>query len=445
MIRFSRSAVMNADSGRFHSRRLGRRAFLRVGTAGLAGLSLAGVLRRDAAAQADVAAPRAKNVIMIFLTGGPATIDMWDMKPDAPESIRGEFRPRDTSVAGVQICEHMPALAASMHLATLVRSVTHTIAEHSQGAAYVMTGNRPSPAIDYPSLGSLAASLLESGSGMPTYSTIGAVPSAGSGDLGTALNPFQITGIGARRDDKRTDWLGLPDGFTVADLQRRERILARLDERMRRLDASELPRQLDRFQQQALDILRSDKINQALNVSDETKAVQEQYGPSSLGRSVLAARRLIVAGARFVTVGYGDWDTHSNNFARLRNTLLPELDRGLAALLNDLDQRGLLDETIVYCTGEFGRTPGVNSAAGRDHWARSMTALLSGGGVRRGSVYGATDEFGQEPTDNPCSPDDVSASIFHQLGFSPTHQVMTRQGRPVSLFRDGRVLPGVIG
>jgi hypothetical protein len=435
---------MKLDHRFFTKSRLGRRAFLQVGTAGLGGLTLAGMLGRQAIAADRGATPLAKNVIMIFLTGGPATIDMWDMKPDAPQRVRGDFLPRDTSVPGLQICEHLPLLAATMHRATLIRSLTHTIAEHSQGAAYVMTGNRPSPAAEHPALGSLAAHLLAGGSAVPPYSTIGAVPSAGAGDLGSSHGPFEISAVGARRGQNQTDPLGLPDGFTVTDLERRQRVLARLDERMKRLAASELPEQLQRFQQQALDILRSDKINKALDIASETKAVRETYGASTFGNSALAARRLIEAGARFVTVGFGDWDTHVNNFARLRTTLLPELDRGLAALLSDLHERGLLAETIVYCTGEFGRTPNVNDSAGRDHWARSMTALIAGGGFQEGMVYGATDNDGYEPSQDPCSPDDVSATIFHQLGYAPAKQVVSRNGRPVALFRDGHVLNTLI-
>jgi hypothetical protein len=425
---------------------LGRRTFLRVGTAGLAGLSLAAALRQAAAQTAAGNAP-AKNVIMIFLTGGPATIDMWDMKPDAPESIRGEFRPRQSSVPGVQICEHLPLLAEKLQLFTLVRSLAHTIAEHTQGTAYVMAGNRPNPAVDYPSLGSLAAHLLTGATGMPPYFAIGGLPSAGAGDLGAALNPFEISGLGPRRGEEKesvSNRLGLPDGFTVEDLARRQQVLARIDERMRRLEAAPLARELDRFQQQALDILRSDKVNKALDVSGEKETVRESFGRSPLGQNLLAARRLIEAGARFITVGYGDWDTHNNNFTRLQNTLLPELDRGLSALVADLDERGILSETIVYCTGEFGRTPGVNSAAGRDHWARSMSALLAGGSLRRGLVHGSTDETGHEPATNPCSPDDLSATVFDQLGFPPAHQITTPQGRPVAIFREGQVIRDLI-
>jgi hypothetical protein len=433
----SRNSLMTVN------KRVDRRNFLYVGAAGLAGLSLGNALRQSAAA--DRTAPQAKNVIMIFLTGGPATIDMWDMKPDAPQKIRGEFQPRDTSVEGVRICEHFPKLAANMHLVALVRSLTHTIAEHTQGTAYLMTGNRPSPANDYPSLGSLSASLLAGNKGMPAYVTVGTVPSPGAGDLGAALNPFEVSLTEGRGSDTARDRIGLPSGFTVADLERRRCVLERLDRRMREFDSAGLPPQLDRFQQEALDILRSDKINKSLDIDSDTTDRRDKFGPTFLGRSALAASRLIEAGARFVTIGLGDWDTHANNFTRLRTTLLPQLDQGLAALLGDLDERGLLQETIVYCTGEFGRTPVVNDAEGRDHWARTMTALVAGGAVHRGIAYGATDDEGYEPRDRACSPDDLSATIFHQLGFPPGRQVVTRGGRPVPLFRNGHVLESLIG
>ncbi|MFN0051107.1 MAG: DUF1501 domain-containing protein [Planctomycetales bacterium] len=419
----------------------GRRDFLQVGSAGLLGLSLGDLLGRQAARGAENPAPRARNVIMLFLTGGPATIDMWDMKPAAPETIRGEFRPVDTSAPGVQICEHLPRLASQMHLATLVRSATHTIAEHGQGTAYVMTGNRPSPAADYPSLGALSAALLKANRGTPAYMTVGTVPSSGAGHLGATLNPFEVS----LADGRTASRIGLPEGFTITDLDRRQAVLERLDRRLSDLGSAPLSRQLQSMQRDALDSLRSDKINQALDLEREPEPIRKQYGPTFAGRGALAARRLIEAGARFVTIGFGDWDTHLNNFTRLRTSLLPELDQALGALLADLAERGLLDETIVYCTGEFGRTPHVNVSVGRDHWSRTMTALLAGGGFRRGFVYGATDETGSEPERHPCSPDDVSASIFRQLGFSPSHHVQTRSGRPISLFQNGRPLDEIVG
>ena len=422
-----------------------RRHFLQIGTAGLAGLSLSRALRLKAEEASPQPAAKAANVIMVFLTGGPSTIDMWDMKPAAPETIRGEFRPRPTSVPGIEICEHLPRLAQAMKLATLVRSVSHTIAEHTQGQSYVMTGNAPSPSVAYPSLGSLTANLAGSNRGMPAYATLGNVPVATAGDLGTAFDPFAIAAVGAQAGERAADSIGLPDGFSADDLARRVAIRNRIDGRLNGGSKSDLPAQLDRFQAEAVDILLSDKVNQALRVESEPASVRELYGQSGFALHALAARRLIDAGARFVTIGFGDWDTHLNNFTRLRQTLLPQLDQGLAALLTDLDDRGRLEETIVYCTGEFGRTPAVNPASGRDHWARAMTSLVAGGGFGRGFAYGATDFEGAEPATDPCSPDDLSATILNQLGFPPSHAVVTRSGRPVPIFKKGRPIPAFAG
>jgi uncharacterized protein (DUF1501 family) len=428
---------MSLSSPQAWLHRSSRRGFLQVGTAGLAGLSLGRALRLKAEEPAAQKSARAANVIMVFLTGGPSTIDMWDMKPGAPDAIRGEFRPRDTSVAGIQVCEHMPRLAEAMKLVTLVRSVSHTIAEHTQGQSYVMTGNAPSQSVAYPSLGSLAARLSGSNRGMPAYTTLGDVPAAVAGDLGTAFDPFAIAAVGEGAEKRTADSIGLPEGFTSDDLARRVAIRNQIDRRLNDAPQPDLPAQLDRFQSEAVDILLSDKVNQALCVEKEPESVRDRYGRSSFGLHAVAARRLIEAGARFVTIGFGDWDTHANNFTRLRQTLLPQLDQGLAALLTDLEERGQLKETIVYCTGEFGRTPGVNNASGRDHWARAMTSLVAGGRFCRGMAYGATDSEGSEPTTGRCSPDDLSATIFEQLGFLPSHAVLTRTGRPVPIFKKG--------
>ncbi len=414
-----------------------RRSFLRVGAAGLAGLTLDAALRAEEKEAGTAAAPSARNVILLFLTGGPATIDMWDMKPEAGETIRGEFRPIETAVPGVRICEHMPRLAKALPLATLVRSVTHTIAEHDQGQRYLMSGNAPSPAAENPSLGALASHLLRSRGGVPAYATLGDVPAATSGELGAAFNPFAIPSIARTADEQQGERIGLPDGFSRDDFSRRLRIRDRLDQRLAGSSPQDLPAELDRFHAEAVEILHSDKIHRALQVAEEPASVRESYGETGLGRQTLAARRLVEAGARFVTIGFGDWDTHANNFSRLQQSLLPELDRALAGLLMDLEDRGLLRETIVYCTGEFGRTPAVNGNAGRDHWARTMTSLVAGGGLRRGHVHGATDGEGFAPVDGKCSPDDLSATLFRQLGFPPTQTVTTRAGRPVPLFRRG--------
>jgi hypothetical protein len=406
---------------------------------------LGDLLQESAFATSEPGVPPAKNVIMIFLTGGPSTIDMWDLKPQAPAAIRGEFCPIDTSVPGIQICEYLTRMAAQMQHVSLVRSMTHTIAEHTQGQAYVMTGNRPSPAFGFPSLGSLAVGLQESTADIPIYMTLGTVPSAGAGELEMNFAPFEASIPDLRNDQTTPSRIGLPSGFTITDLDRRRQVLERLDGMLRDLDAAPLLKHLAGFQRGALEILRSNKIQKALAAEDEPESQRTSYGQGFVGRSALAARRLVETGARFVTIGFGDWDTHNNNFTRLRTTLLPKLDQALAALLADFSRSRLLDETIVYCTGEFGRTPGINSSAGRDHWSRTMTCLLAGEGFRKGFAFGATNHRdGSEPTQSPCSSDDVSATIFRQLGFEADRQVVMRTERPIAIFSKGKVINPLI-
>jgi hypothetical protein len=331
-----------------------------------------------------------------------------------------------------------------MDRCALVRSLGHEITAHGPGAVYMASGHVPSPALEYPPLGALAARLLLPTSAMPPYVLFDAAKATGfpggAGYLGTAYGPFEVEGSTARMDA-----LGLPAGFTPAQLADRKRLRDQFDAKFKALDDADVPAGLDRFQQQAVDILRSDRTRQAFDTAKEPAAVRESYGTTPFGRSVLTARRLIEAGARFVTVGLGGWDTHAANFQTLRGQLLPDLDRALAALIADLDTRGLLDRTVVYCAGEFGRTPRVNGGAGRDHWARAMAVLLAGGGIRKGFVLGGTDGNGTAPTSDPCSPADVAATVFHLLGVEPSRELRTPGGRPVTLFREGKVLEGLVG
>ena len=428
--------IFRTDCEGFH-----RRDFLKLGTAGLMGLGLADLLRLEA--QADAAGKRqgkARSVIMVWLAGGPATIDMWDLKPNAPQAIRGEFKPIPTRAPGVMIGEHLPRTAQVIDRCTLVRSLHHNIPEHNVGTLYMTTGNRPSPALDYPALGSLASRLLPAPSGVPAYVAFSGFRTTGPGYLGTAYSAFEVEGSPGRAP-LRVQGVSLPTGFSADDLGRRDKLRDTFDAAFRELDRSDLPASLDKFHQQALDILRSDRTRKAFNLDQEPPPVRDRYGPAPLGQSALAARRLIEAGVRFVTIGLGGWDTHAANFRTLSGFLLPQLDQALAALIADLDGRGLLESTVVYCAGEFGRTPQVNSAAGRDHWARSMAVLLAGGGFRRGHVHGATDAYGMVPASDPCSPDDISATIFHFLGIAPRHEVSTVTGRPIAIFREWKVLP----
>jgi Protein of unknown function (DUF1501) len=424
------------------SRFASRREFLSIGSAGLLGLGLADVLRLEAAAPARRPG-RATGVILVWLGGGPSTIDMWDLKPEAPAEIRGDFRPIVTNVPGLRICEHLPRLARVMHRATLVRSLHHAINAHDVGSQYLVTGNLPSTSVEHPSLGSAAARLLPGVPGVPPYFSIlsgGRISGDGAGFLGASFGPFVVNGVPGN-GRRRPAGLSLPDGFTLRELEDRDRLRRRFEEGFRALDHTELPARLDKYQRSALDLLRSDKVGQALDVGREPAEARGRYGDSAMGRGALAARRLIEAGVRFVTLALSNgWDTHVRNFPALREELLPPLDQTLSALLTDLAERGLLGQTIVYCVGEFGRTPKINEKDGRDHWPGAMAALLAGGGLRPGYVHGRTDRIGSEPDGDGCTPEDVAATLFERLGIGPARKVPMPGGREVALFPGGKVL-----
>jgi hypothetical protein len=431
-----------------------RRDFLKLGSAGLLGLSLPDLLRLEARAEKSAGEkPRAKSVIMIWLAGGPATIDMWDLKPNAPAEIRGEFKPIPTCVPGLQIGEHLPKMAKVMDKVSLVRSLAHSIPSHEIATTFMTTGNKPTAALQFPSMGSLAAKLLSVPRGVPPYVSFGDLrggKAGGPGYLGTGYNPFYVEGVsGGGKGAKvanvniRVRGIQLPNGFTLDDLAKRDELLTQFDQGFRKLDgAGDLVDGLDEFHRQALEILRSDKTKKAFNLNQEPEATRERFGTTGLGIGALAARRLVEAGVRFVTVSLGGWDTHSNNFPSLKDKLLPPVDQTLSALITDLDEHGLLDSTIVYCAGEFGRTPKLNTkggpGGGRDHWARSMSVVLAGGGLKRGYVHGATDANGMVPATDPCSPDDVGATVFHCLGIDPKTELQAPTGRPMQLFREGK-------
>jgi hypothetical protein len=385
----------------------------------------------------------ARNCIFVWLAGGPATIDMWDMKPAAPAGVRGEFQPTPTTVPGISICEHLPEMAKVMDRCALVRSVSHNLPEHEPGTELVVTGHAPTPALAYPSLGAMASKLLPEQAGVPKYITLGDDAPGGSGFLGASASPFQIRPADLGGRERTTVPVELPSGFSLDDLQRRESLLARLDQQFAALDQAPLARELSSFRRQALDILRSNKTRRALDLQAEPEASRTRYGSGWPGQALLAARRLVEAGVGFVTASIGGWDTHGDNFAQLRNRLLPQLDRALSALIRDLDERGLLGDTIVYCGGEFGRTPFVNGQAGRDHWARAMSVLLAGGALPRGYVHGETDDRGMEPVAEQCSPADVNATILSLIGVTADATFSTSAGRPIAVFGDGVPIAGL--
>lgn len=421
-----------------------RRNFLQLGTLAGIGLPLSDVFRiQSLGADGDEATatePHAQNVIMVWLSGGPATIDMWDLKPDAPDNIRGPFQSIDTSADDVQISDKLPQMAGVLDRCTIIRSLAHSIPAHGPGTVYMNTGNKPSPAMRYPSLGALSSRLLSTPNEVPPYVIFGNDRNGGAnaGYLGAAFNPFQVR-------DGNVQGVTLPEDVTLDDLSGRVRLLETFDYRMSALNGvADVVAGIDQFQQKALNILQSDKTRNAFFLDEESAETRQRYGNDGLGRSMLTARRLVEAGVRFVTLGTGGWDTHGNNFNSLQNRLLPPVDRTVSALIADLDDRGLLDSTIVYVAGEFGRTPRINGNSGRDHWARSMAVLLAGGGFPGGLAYGATNAEGMEPEENPCSPEDVSATILAALGVGKDQTLQTRTGRPMQLFREGAPIDALL-
>jgi Protein of unknown function (DUF1501) len=422
-----------------------RRDFLKFGAGGIFGLSLPELLRLEARSEAVKGKKdrKADAVILLWLAGGPATIDMWDLKPNAPEGIRGEFKPIATKAAGVEICEHLPKVAATADRATFIRSLYHTIPSHGPATVFMTTGNKPTPAVQYPSLGSLVSRLMAAERGVPAYVTFNDLRNGTAGQagyLGTAYNPFVVE-TGKGKGNLQVRGISLPSGFTLQQLDNRDELLKSFDQHFKALDQSaDLANGLDAFHQKALEILRSDKTKKAFDLASEPQSVRERYGLTPFGQGALAARRLVEAGVRFITLSLGGWDTHGKNFEALSKRLLPQLDQTLSALIEDLATRGTLKRTIVYCAGEFGRTPKINKNAGRDHWARSMSVVVAGGGFKRGYAHGTTDPQGMAPATEPCTPDDVSATIFHCVGIDPNQALVTPTGRPIQLFREGKVV-----
>jgi len=449
---------------------INRRDLLQVGTAGLIGLTLPGLLRAANGARSGV-----RSCILFFLEGGPAHQDLWDMKPDAPIGVRSEFKPIETTVPGLWFCEHLPMLARQAHHLTLVRSVHHSIGDHNAGAYYMLTGRSPAaggrlitaPAPDnFPPIGSVLAKLRPTGRDLPDFvhmpdwmSNNGSfLPGQGAGFLGGPYEPFlagdpslpgyKVPGLELSRE--------LP-------LDRVDRRRSLLDELGRALEPDATGDRLDSNYRKAFALISSPEARRAFDLSAEPRSVRERYGldPDNprklearkfgglphLGQCLLLARRLVEAGVRLVTVCTGarydqSWDTHRDHFPLLKRSLLPMFDRGFSALLADLHDRRLLDETLVVAMGEFGRTPRIGQITssagadkgGRDHWPHCYTVLFAGGGLPAGTIHGASDRDAAYPAANPVTPEDIAATIYQALGIPPDTEIRdSRIGRPYVL------------
>jgi uncharacterized protein (DUF1501 family) len=416
-----------------------RRDFVRVGAAG--GLGLAGYLR--AAHAGGVNPAKATAAVVVYLGGGPSHIDTFDPKPDAPADIRGEFKPIPTTVPGLQFGEHLPLLAEQAKDFALVRGVSHTLAGHELGTEYLSTGSRPVPSLVYPGYGAVVSKEVAGNKELPHFVAVPSTPQK-AGYLGVRHAALQTAAVPTPGVPFAVRGISLSDGSAVAPFEKRQQLLDQLDTTFAGSE-SKLVDGMDRFAHQAFDMIRSPKAREAFDVSREKPAAAAPFGTTKFGMSCLLAARLIAAGVRFVTVTFGGWDTHANNFKALRDNLLPQLDAGLSALLANLKERGLLETTTVFAVGEFGRTPKVNARAGRDHWPRAMCALLAGGGVAGGRVVGASDDKGMGPAGDGFTPDQLAATFYHSLGIDHTKEYHTETGRPVMIVRDGSVIRGLFG
>ena len=420
-----------------------RRDFVKAGALGTLGLSLAQYLRLAHAG--EVRPARGRSAIFVFLGGGPSHVDTFDLKPDAPAEIRGEFRPISTNVAGVQICEHLPQLARCADKFAIVRGVSHTLAGHELGTEYLNAGNRPAPSLVYPGYGAVVSRELPGAADLPHFVAIPNTPQK-AGYLGVRHAPLQTNAVPQPGVAFGVRGISLADGLTVEQFERRQRLLSDLDTTFRGHEASsKLIDGLDRFSQQAYDMITSPRARQAFDVSQERPQIAEPFGTHRFGMSCLLAVRLVEAGVRFATMTFGGWDTHANNFRSMRDNLLPQLDQGLAALFTTLAAKGLLASTSVFVTGEFGRTPRINERAGRDHWPRSFCVLLGGGGMRGGQVIGSSDERGMGPAGAPITPEQAAASFYHSLGIDYRREHHTNTGRPVMIVREGSLIGGLFG
>ncbi|MFM8584372.1 MAG: DUF1501 domain-containing protein [Planctomycetaceae bacterium] len=434
-----------------HGLRLSRLGLLQLGALGLCGPDLSGVLAAPG--------PRANNVILLWMRGGPSHIDMWDPKPDAPAEYRGEFGTIPTTVPGIQLTDMLPLSAQCMTDWSIVRSLHHQDAGHSTGDQICFTGYPSGPNGDeniHPSCCSIVAEQLGSlDRGLPVSVMIPRqVPGTGAAYLGVAHRPFETLADPANTGPFVVPNFRPAEGISVDRLGDRRGLLAGFDRLRREVDHRGQLGSVDRFQEQAWGILTSERARQAFDLDSEPREVRERYGfepafdPGASNRCgapawsqrILLARRLIEAGVRLVTVDLRWWDTHVQGFDSLRRGFLPRWDRAFSALVTDLRERGLLETTLVVAWGEFGRTPRVNNDAGRDHYPNVFSAALAGGPVRGGRVLGASDAKGAFPKSTPKTPQDVLATMYRHLGVDPHRQYLNNAGRPIPVLPSGQPL-----
>lgn len=439
-----------------HAIGITRRELMQVGYSGLLGVGLPSILggrsvAADGTRASQVSLKTPKSVLIVFLTGAASHHDTFDMKPEAPVEIRGEFKSIDTSLPGLQVCEHLPQLAARAHQYAVIRTLSHRDNNHLMSTHHVLTGNQQPGGFfdkvasrdDWPNYAAACAYLrprhdgIPSGVNLPTFLMEGPLtwPGQHAGFLGPKYDPWQITGDPAK-PDFRVDSLSLSPGLDITRLENRRSLLGELNRQQRSMESAAESLRMSNDQQLAFSILTSSRLAQAFQLDRESDTVRDRYGRNTTGQSLLLARRLIEVGVPVVQTNIGrvqNWDNHGDIFNALKKRLLPPLDQGVAALLDDLSASGRLEDTLVMMLGEFGRTPQINPGRGRDHWGPCFFGVFAGAGVRPGQVIGKSDEIGAYPATASYSPNDVGATVYHLLGIPPESEVRDRLNRPVTL------------
>ncbi|MFN3150342.1 DUF1501 domain-containing protein [Bremerella sp.] len=419
---------------------LSRRSFLKVGALG-SSLTLSQYLELQAATGAT---DQGRSAILVFLMGGPAHQDTFDLKPNAPVEYRGQFRPIRTAVPGMEICEHLPRLAIRADRYALIRGITHSLADHGLGTRYLMTGNLPTPVVDYPLYGSVVSKEYPAHPDIPSFVSIDR-PVEGPGYLGAEYGPLSTGEKPQHGHPFRVRGITLDGSLTLERFNTRKRLLEDIDTAFAGFESlDDSVKGLNRFSQQAYQIIASKRSRDAFDLSLEPDREVDRFGRHDFGQSMMLATRLVEAGVRFVTVLLEGWDTHQDNFTQLGRELLPKFDQSLAAMFDRLGETGRLDSTSILVTGEFGRTPKVNNNAGRDHWARAMCSLMAGCDVRAGQVVGETDDKAQAPRHDGFSPDDLAATFFRNIGIDPKTEYEANVGRPITLVRDGSTIANLL-
>lgn len=431
-----RPVTWNDDPSHFRSPN--RRTFLTVGALTGLGLTLEGVLRAE---QKNYVSKEntAKSVIHIFLPGGSAHQDTWDPKPNAPIEYRGEMGTVRTKLDGVFFNEHLKKTAEIADKITVCRSMTHGEAAHERGTHNMFTGYRPSPALQFPSMGTVVSHEFGPRNNLPPYVCIPSQPTtyAGSGYLSSKYAPFSLGADPANGNFTVQD-LALPGGVDDKRFGGRKNILEAVNDHFATKEKSDNIAAMDTFYQQAYSLISSPKAKEAFNINAEDAKLRDAYGRNAAGQRMLMARRLVEAGTRFVTLTYGGWDMH-NSIKQSMGGQLPQFDQAFAMLITDLAQRGLLDSTLIMVSSEFGRTPKINATAGRDHWPKVFSVVLAGGGIKKGTVCGTSDATATEPEDDPLTVEDLAMTVYHCIGINGDKELMAPGNRPIEIIDDGKI------